>query len=55
MSMSLTIDFLCPYRALLFVSHGVGEHMKRYDELSQFLIKHGILVFGHDQGKSCVK
>ena len=41
-------------RALLFVAHGVGEHMGRYDELGQFLIQHGILVFGHDQSESIV-
>lgn len=28
--------------------------MGRYDELGQFLIQHGILVFGHDQGESIV-
>ena len=39
-------------RALLFVVHGVGEHMGRYNELIEVLIQSGILVFGHDQGKT---
>ena len=40
------------FRALLFVAHGVGEHMGRYSELIEVLIQNGILVFGHDQGKT---
>ena len=39
-------------RALVFISHGVGEHMGRYEELGTFLAHNGILVFGHDHGKS---
>ena len=43
---------LIKFRALLFVAHGVGEHMGRYSELIEVLIQNGILVFGHDQGKT---
>ncbi len=32
--------------------HGVGEHIGRYNELIEVLIQSGILVFGHDQGKT---
>ena len=39
------------YRALLYVAHGVGEHMGRYEKLGQFLAENGILVYGHDHGK----
>ena len=39
--------------ALLYVSHGVGEHMGRYERLGEFLAENGILVFGHDHGKCC--
>lgn len=46
---------LCFYsihsRALVFISHGVTEHMGRYNSLAQFLTDSGILVFGHDHGK----
>ncbi len=34
--------------ALLYLSHGVGEHMGRYDALASSLAAEGILVFGHD-------
>ncbi|XP_008566705.1 PREDICTED: monoglyceride lipase isoform X1 [Galeopterus variegatus] len=35
-------------KALLFVSHGAGEHCGRYDELAQMLIGLDLLVFAHD-------
>uniref|UniRef100_A0A452UHB0 Monoglyceride lipase n=1 Tax=Ursus maritimus TaxID=29073 RepID=A0A452UHB0_URSMA len=35
-------------RALIFVSHGAGEHCGRYDELAQMLVGLGLLVFAHD-------
>ncbi|VTJ86880.1 Hypothetical predicted protein [Marmota monax] len=35
-------------RALMFVSHGAGEHCGRYDELAQMLMGLDILVFAHD-------
>lgn len=38
-------------RALLCISHGVTEHMGRYDQLAQLLAENGIFVFGHDHGK----
>ena len=34
------------------MAHGVGEHMGRYSELIEILVQNGILVFGHDQGKT---
>uniref|UniRef100_A0A7N5K2A1 Monoglyceride lipase n=1 Tax=Ailuropoda melanoleuca TaxID=9646 RepID=A0A7N5K2A1_AILME len=34
--------------ALIFVSHGAGEHCGRYDELAQMLAGLGLLVFAHD-------
>ncbi|XP_068837945.1 monoglyceride lipase isoform X1 [Capricornis sumatraensis] len=35
-------------RALVFVSHGAGEHCGRYEELAQMLVGLGLLVFAHD-------
>uniref|UniRef100_A0A3Q2HH66 Monoglyceride lipase n=1 Tax=Equus caballus TaxID=9796 RepID=A0A3Q2HH66_HORSE len=35
-------------KALIFVSHGAGEHCGRYDELAQMLVGLGLLVFAHD-------
>lgn len=35
----------------MYVSHGVAEHMGRYEELGQHLATNGILMFGHDHGK----
>ena len=39
------------FRALVYVCHGVGEYMGRYDELGSYLSQNGLLVFGHDHGK----
>lgn len=35
-------------KALIFVSHGAGEHCGRYDELAQMLKRLDMLVFAHD-------
>ncbi|XP_015977437.1 monoglyceride lipase isoform X3 [Rousettus aegyptiacus] len=35
-------------KALVFVSHGAGEHCGRYDELAQMLVGLELLVFAHD-------
>lgn len=35
-------------KALVFVSHGAGEHCGRYDELAQMLVGLDLLVFAHD-------
>ncbi|XP_049622502.1 monoglyceride lipase isoform X2 [Suncus etruscus] len=37
-----------PPKALVFVSHGAGEHCGRYDEIAQMLVGMGLLVFAHD-------
>ena len=37
--------------ALIFVSHGVGEHCSRYEEFGSVLAKQGFLVVSHDHGK----
>lgn len=34
--------------ALLFISHGLGEHFDYYDELGYFLVNSGFRVFTHD-------
>lgn len=48
--LAITHIVLC--RALVYISHGVGEYMGRYDELGAYLSQNGLLVFGHDHGKS---
>ena len=35
-------------RAVLQLSHGLGEHVLRYDPLAEYLTAHGVAVFGHD-------
>lgn len=35
-------------KALVFISHGAGEHSGRYDELAENISSLGILVFSHD-------
>ncbi|XP_073900685.1 monoglyceride lipase isoform X5 [Castor canadensis] len=35
-------------KALIFVSHGAGEHCGRYDDLAQMLMRLNLLVFAHD-------
>ena len=36
---------------MLYVSHGLREHMGRYELLGEHLAENGILVFGHDHGQ----
>ena len=43
--------YICLFRAIVYVSHGFGEHMGRYEELGQHLATRGILMFGHDHGQ----
>ncbi|XP_005387107.1 PREDICTED: monoglyceride lipase isoform X3 [Chinchilla lanigera] len=35
-------------KALVFMSHGAGEHCGRYDDLAQMLVGLDLLVFSHD-------
>ena len=35
----------------MFIAHGIGEYMGRYEKLGQFLAENGILVVGHDHGE----
>lgn len=37
-----------PIRAIMQISHGMIEYVKRYDEFARFLNEHGILVIGND-------
>ncbi|XP_012887781.1 PREDICTED: monoglyceride lipase [Dipodomys ordii] len=37
-----------PPKALVFVSHGAGEHCGRYEDLAQMLLRLDLLVFAHD-------
>jgi alpha-beta hydrolase superfamily lysophospholipase len=39
-------------RAVLFMCHGVAEHIERYDPLASILAGNGFLVVGHDHGKA---
>lgn len=36
------------YAAILQISHGMCEHIERYDEFASFVASYGILVVGHD-------
>ena len=48
----LVLLSLILYRALVFISHGVTEHMgRRYAQLATLLADSGACVFGHDHGK----
>lgn len=47
-----------PPKAALFIVHGLGEHLERYEELALFMVEKGIGVFafdhrghGHSEGK----
>ncbi|XP_036021997.1 monoglyceride lipase isoform X5 [Mus musculus] len=44
----MTSEWACFGRALIFVSHGAGEHCGRYDELAHMLKGLDMLVFAHD-------
>lgn len=35
-------------KAIIQISHGMAEHIKRYDEFAKFLISNGYFVYGHD-------
>ena len=37
-------------RALLYIGHGAGEHMGRFEKLGEVLAEGGILAYGHDNG-----
>jgi len=43
------------YRAAVFISHGVGEHSGRYEDLGTFLKDHRIAVHSHDHSKCCLR
>lgn len=45
-------QLLC--RAMVYISHGVTEHMGRYEQLAQVLTDSGVCVFGHDHGSITV-
>lgn len=36
------------YKAVLQISHGMCEHIMRYDEFASFIAGYGIMVVGHD-------
>jgi len=44
------VIFLC-CRALVFICHGLGEHVRCYDSHAKMLADQGYLVFGHDHGE----
>lgn len=35
-------------RAVVQISHGMAEHIERYNDFAQFLLKNGIFVYGND-------
>ena len=37
-----------PVRAIVEVSHGVSEHILRYESLAAYLTERGFAVIGHD-------
>ncbi len=37
-----------PPVAIIQISHGMAEHIDRYDEFAGFLTEHGFVVYGHD-------
>ena len=41
-------------RGMLYLCHGVGEYMGRYEKLGEFLAENGVLMFGHDHGRYAV-
>ena len=49
-----SLSYWSSSRALLYVAHGVGEHMGRYEKLGQLLAENGILMYGHDHGKDYI-
>ena len=41
-------------RAILFLNHGLGEYLGRYEALAKTMSDNGVLVIGHDHGKYCI-
>ncbi|MGV3467409.1 MAG: alpha/beta hydrolase [Heyndrickxia sp.] len=41
------VENAVPY-AILQISHGMAEHIERYDEFAKFLVTKGIFVYGND-------
>lgn len=37
-----------PVRGIVMLSHGVAEHVRRYEDFAAFLTRHGFLVAGND-------
>ncbi len=37
-----------PVRAVLLISHGMAEHVRRYEPLAEACVANGIAVYGHD-------
>ena len=35
-------------RALFLISHGMTEHIERYEEFASYMAAHGMIVYGHD-------
>lgn len=35
-------------KAILQLSHGMVEHINRYDDFASFLVEKGIIVYGND-------
>src|SRR5690625_3106219 len=35
-------------KAIIQIAHGMVEHIKRYDEFSEFLVQKGFYVYGND-------
>lgn len=51
LSSNTTSILITPFRALVFVAHGAGEHCGRYDDLAQMLTGINLFVFAHDHGE----
>jgi len=49
-SLHMTSWLILSPRGMVFVAHGVGEYMGRYEKLGEILAENGILMFGHDHG-----
>ena len=39
------------HRALVFISHGAGEHCQRYGHVAAALNEIGAFVYAHDHGR----
>ena len=49
---ALSIHMLWMCRAMVYIAHGVTEHMGRYNEFAILLADSGLCVFGHDHGNN---